>query len=62
MHDIEQEMTTQSCFLSCWDALVKLYGVDNVVDQHRILGVDTMPVLVGIGTDVATVIKWLIID
>ena len=69
MNDSEQEITTQSRFLSvhnpekadtsgllgCISDAMHLLGVDHVLDQHSVLGVDRMPVLIGIGTDGAAV-------
>ena len=67
--DAEQEMTTCSQFLSlynpqkadasgllqCIGEAMYLLGVDDVLNQDSVLGVGTKPVLIGIGTDGATV-------
>ena len=69
MNDSEQEITTQGRFLSvhnpekadtsgllgCISDAMHLLGVDHVLDQHSVSGVDRMPVLIGIGTDGAAV-------
>ena len=69
MDDAEQEMTTCSRFLSLHNPqkadasgllewiceAMHLLGVDDVLDQDSVLGVGTKPVLIGIGTDGATV-------
>ena len=69
MDDTEQEMTTCSRFLSlhnpqkadasglveCIGEAMRLLGVDSVLSQDSVLGVATKPVLIGIGTDGATV-------
>ena len=69
MDDAEQEMTTYSQFLSlhkpqkadasglleCIGKAMHLLGVDEVLDRDSVLGVGTKPVLIGLGTDGATV-------
>ena len=69
MDDAEQEMTTCSRFLSlhnpqrgdasglleCIGEAMHLLGVDDVLNQDSVLGVSTKPVLIGLGTDGATV-------
>ena len=67
--DVEQEITTSSQFLSlhnppkadasglleCISEAIQRLGVDDVLGQDSVLGVGTKPVLIGIGTDGATV-------
>ena len=69
MDDTEQEMITTSRFLSlhnpqnatasglleCIGEAMRLLGVEDVLDQDSVLGVATKPVLIGVGTDGATV-------
>ena len=69
LDDNTQEMTTCTRFLSlhnpqkadasgligCISEAMNLLGVEDVLDKDSVLGVSTKPVLVGIGTDGATV-------